>query len=55
MSASQTVRPFIYCIHLVYIYYHVSTSCIHHYVIEFDNDLRQVYLDIIENIVEGGV
>jgi hypothetical protein len=24
MSFSQTVRPFIYCMHLVYIHYHVS-------------------------------
>ena len=43
MSVSQTLRTVIYCIHLVYIYYHVSISCIHHYVIKFVNDLRQVW------------
>ena len=43
MSVSQTVRPFIYCIQLVYIHYHGSTSCIHHYVINVVNDLWQVF------------
>ena len=32
MSVSQTVHPVSYCINLVYIHYHGSTSCIHHYI-----------------------